>query len=52
MKNLIWICGLVGSGLGGYLPELWGADAWSMTGYGCSLAGAVVGIWIGWRLQK
>jgi hypothetical protein len=52
VKSLIWIGGFVGSAVGGYVPELWGADAWSMAGYGCSLLGACVGIWIGWRVQR
>ncbi len=45
----IWIGVLVGSTIGGMIPELWGEDAFSYTSLLFSGVGAFVGLWIGYR---
>jgi len=48
-KTMVWIGLFVGSSIGGYLPSLFGAGAfsgWSIFG---STLGGVVGIWGGYR---
>jgi hypothetical protein len=42
----------VGSSVGNLLPELWGGDAFSLTGMMLALVGGIVGIWVGYRLGK
>lgn len=38
---------LVGSTVGGFVPELWGGSAMSVSGFVCSLLGGIAGIWAG-----
>ena len=51
MQSRIWIGILIGSSIGGFIPELWGADVFSYSsvllgGIG-ALVGAVLGILAG-----
>ncbi len=42
----------VGSFAGGYVPLLWGDSAFSFAGILTSGAGAILGIWLGYRLSR
>lgn len=50
MKTFIWIGLFVGSTVGGFVPELWGAGAFSAWGILFSGLGGFAGIWGGYRL--
>ena len=51
-KKLVWIEAAVGSSVGGYLPVLWGGDLFSFSGIILSGLGAMVGIYIGFKLSR
>jgi uncharacterized membrane protein YeaQ/YmgE (transglycosylase-associated protein family) len=46
----IWVGILVGSTIGGMIPELWGGDAFSYTSLLLSGVSAFVGLWLGYKL--
>jgi uncharacterized membrane protein YeaQ/YmgE (transglycosylase-associated protein family) len=52
MRARIWLGILIGSGVGGLIPELWGADLFSYASVLLSGVGAFVGLWIGSRLAS
>ena len=43
----IWLGIFIGSTIGGFIPELWGADLLSYSSVLLSGIGAFVGLWIG-----
>ncbi len=45
-RSLIWIGILIGSTIGGFIPELWGAGLFSYSSLLLSGIGAFLGIWI------
>ncbi len=49
MRSRIWLGILIGSTLGGFVPELWGADLLSTSSILLSGLGAFAGLWIGSR---
>lgn len=49
MRFRIWLGILVGSTIGGLIPELWGASMISYSSVWLSGIGAFVGLWIGYR---
>jgi predicted MFS family arabinose efflux permease len=49
MQASIWIGIVIGSTVGGLVPELWGGDALSYSGILLSGLGAFVGLWLGSR---
>jgi hypothetical protein len=49
-RSPIYMCGTMGTIVGGYLPELWGASSFSVTSMVFSLAGGFAGVWAGFRL--
>lgn len=51
-KVMIWIGMFVGSTVAGFIPELWGSSFLSMAGFFCSVAGALIGIWAGYKLAN
>ena len=51
-KMLIWLGLTAGSGIGGYLPALWGGDLISFSSVLLSAAGGIVGIWLGYRFGE
>lgn len=46
----IWLGIFVGSTIGGFVPELWGADLFSYSSVLLSGIGAVVGLWFGFTM--
>lgn len=51
-KTFIWLGMLVGSGLGSYVPLLWGGSAFSGASILLGSLGAVLGLWAGWTLGQ
>ena len=51
-KTLIWIGTLVGSVIGGYIPALWGAGMFSFSSIIFGSLGAILGIFIGFKLSN
>lgn len=49
-RKLVTLGLIVGSTIGGYVPVLWGADVFSFSSIFCSAIGALIGIWVGFRL--
>jgi len=45
-RSLIWVGILLGSTIGGFIPELWGAGLFSYSSLLLSGIGAFLGIWI------
>lgn len=39
-----------GSLVGGYIPALWGGDAFSISGIVWSGVGGILGIWLGFKM--
>jgi predicted MFS family arabinose efflux permease len=52
MRTSIWIGVLVGSTVGGLVPELWGDSMLSYAGVLLSGIGAFVGLWIGAKAAR
>lgn len=51
-KTLVYIGLFVGSTIGGIIPELWGADMFSISSMVFSAVGAIIGIYIGFKLSQ
>ena len=51
-RSAIGLCALVGSFVGGYVPVLWGASAFSVMSLVVSAAGGAAGVWFGVRLSE
>lgn len=49
-KKLITLFMIIGGTVGGYVPALWGAGLFSLSSIFFSAAGAIVGIWIAFKL--
>jgi hypothetical protein len=50
MQARIWLGVLIGSSLGGWVPELWGAGLFSYSSVLFSGIGGFVGLWIGYKM--
>jgi len=50
MRSYIWIGILIGSTIGGLIPGLGGADGFSYSSVLLSGVGALVGLWIAFKL--
>lgn len=51
-NRLIWLGVFLGSIIGGYIPNIWGASVFSMSGILFSGLGSIAGIYIAYRLQE
>jgi len=51
-RKFIWLGMFVGSTIAGFIPTLWGAGLMSISGFLCSGAGGLVGIWLGYRVAN
>lgn len=50
-KRLLWLCILVGSTVGGFVPEAWGGSAFGLASLLLGTLGAVAGVWVAARLS-
>ena len=50
MQSRIWLGIFIGSTIGGFIPDLWGASLLSTSSIVLSLVGAFAGLWIGSRV--
>lgn len=50
MKPLIWMGTVAGSIIGGLIPELWGASAFSFSSLLCGTIGALAGIYVTYKM--
>lgn len=51
-RSLIWIGVIVGSTIGGFIPELWGAGIFSISSVILSTIGGLAGIWLGFKVSQ
>jgi uncharacterized membrane protein YeaQ/YmgE (transglycosylase-associated protein family) len=51
-RGPIWLGIFIGSTIGGFIPELWGAGVFSYSSVLFSSIGAFVGLWIGFKLSN
>jgi uncharacterized membrane protein YeaQ/YmgE (transglycosylase-associated protein family) len=51
MRARVWVGILIGSTIGGLIPELWGDGLFSYAAVLLSDVGAFVGLWIGYKLS-
>ena len=51
-KKTIWIFMVIFSAIGGYLPMLWGDNAFSMTSIFLTAVGGILGIYIGFKISQ
>ena len=49
---MIWIGMFVGSSVGAMIPYIWGASALSFSSIILSGVGAIVGIWLGFKMSN
>ena len=47
---MIGFCAMVGGTVGGFVPELWGASAFSLGSLMFSVLGGIAGVWLGVRV--
>ena len=50
-NRLIWLGMVIGSTIGGFIPELWGAGLISFSGILFSAVGAIAGIWVMFKIS-
>jgi hypothetical protein len=48
-RSPIYLCGMLGMFVGGYVPTLWGASSFSLSSLLFSGVGGVAGVWFGVR---
>ena len=51
-KSFIMIGMVVGSTVGGFLPELWGGGIFSFSSVILTFIGGAIGIWVGYKLSR
>lgn len=49
-KRIIWLFAILGGWIGGYIPLLWGVEHFSFSIILFHTVGAIIGIWIGFKL--
>lgn len=48
----IWIGMFLGSTIGGFIPELWGASFLSLSSVLLTAVGGFIGLWIGYQMTQ
>ena len=51
-RSFIWIGVFVGSTVGGFIPELWGASFLSFSSVLLTAAGGFAGLWVGYKITQ
>ncbi|MDB5194451.1 MAG: hypothetical protein JWN50_465 [Parcubacteria group bacterium] len=51
-KTSTWIGAALGSSIGGFIPELWGAGPISFSSIFLGSVGAIIGIYIGFKMAN
>ena len=51
MQGRIWLAVLIGSSVGGFIPNLWGAGLLSYSSVVLSAVGGFVGLWLVYRMN-
>jgi uncharacterized membrane protein YeaQ/YmgE (transglycosylase-associated protein family) len=51
MQKRIWLGVVIGSVIGGFIPDLWGADMFSYSSVLLSTVGALAGLWLGYKMS-
>lgn len=51
-KVFIYIFVFIGGALGGYIPTLWGSNAFGLASIIGSVIGGFLGIWVGYKLSR
>jgi len=51
-KRLTWLLTILGSYTGSYLPALWGAAGFTFSSLVCGALGAIIGIWLAFKLSQ
>jgi uncharacterized membrane protein YeaQ/YmgE (transglycosylase-associated protein family) len=51
MQARIWLGVLIGSTIGGFIPDLWGAGMFSYSSVLFSGIGALVGLWLAYKIS-
>lgn len=51
-KKMIWLGLMLGSFVGSYIPNLWGAGILSFSGILFSAIGGIAGIYIGFKISQ
>lgn len=51
MKQMVWLGMFIGSIVGGFIPNLWGAGALSFSSILFSALGAAAGIYFGYKIS-
>jgi uncharacterized membrane protein YeaQ/YmgE (transglycosylase-associated protein family) len=51
MQKRIWLGVLIGSVIGGFIPDLWGADLFSYSSVLLSTIGGFAGLWLGYKMS-
>lgn len=51
-KSFIMIGMVVGSTIGGFLPELWGGGIFSFSSVILTFIGGAIGIWAGYKISR
>jgi uncharacterized membrane protein YeaQ/YmgE (transglycosylase-associated protein family) len=51
MRGRIWLGVLIGSAIGGFIPDLWGVGLFSYSSVLLSGIGAFVGLWLAIRMS-
>lgn len=51
MRTRIWLGALIGSTIGGFIPDLWGTGLFSYSSVLLSGIGALAGLWLGYKMS-
>ncbi len=51
-KHLIWIGAIIGGTVGGFIPALWGGSSFSFSGIIFNSIGAILGIYIMFKITR
>jgi hypothetical protein len=51
-RSVIGACAVAGGIIGGAVPDLWGAGAFSLSSVFLSAVGGLAGVWLGARISE